>query len=131
MIKKYEKDSLKRIQRRQFVRVKVTLDLIVIVKSPTNNFSPFTTVTVDLSGGGLLMIVPKGVPIKLDDVLHISLTLPNDDHEILNLPAKVVRLSKSNNITRASVAFINLPIQTEQKLIQYCFLFKDKKEEKK
>lgn len=119
IIKKPEQDSLKRIQRRQFVRVKTTLDLVV--KSPINDFSPFKTVTVDLSGGGLLMVVPKGVQIKLDDVLHISLTLPIDDHETLNLPGKVVRISKSGDITRASVTFIDLPIQTEQQLIQYCF----------
>ncbi|HEY4602527.1 MAG TPA: flagellar brake domain-containing protein [Cerasibacillus sp.] len=122
MILKPEKDSLKRIQRRHFVRVKTTLDLVV--SSPENGFSPFETVTVDISGGGLMLVVPKGVQLNIGDLLHISLVLPTDavDGESLDLLGKVVRLSHSADIKRASVTFIDLPFQIEQQLIRYCFL---------
>lgn len=121
MITKPEKDSLKRIQRRQFVRVKTTLDMVV--SSPESTFPPFKTVTVDISGGGLMMVVPQQVQLNTNDLLHISLFLPTDydNSESLDLQGKVVRLSHSGDIERASVAFIDLPLRIEQQLIRYCF----------
>jgi len=43
-----------RIQRRQYVRVDTNID--VAVYSLTNKFPPYTTVTADVSGGGMALL---------------------------------------------------------------------------
>lgn len=43
-------EELKRVQRRNFVRVDAAVD--IAVHSPDQPFPPFTTVTNDISGGG-------------------------------------------------------------------------------
>src|SRR5690625_3323193 len=54
-------EQIDRIQRRNFVRIKATVD--VAVHCPQLTFRPFTTVSYDISGGGLSIFVSNDIEL--------------------------------------------------------------------
>lgn len=110
-----------RIQRREFVRVEAAID--VAVHSKEQNFSPFTSVTSDISGGGLSIIVNDQSQFKLGEELDIWLALPliAGKIEYIHSSAQIVFIQSKNKINTISVKFLSLKQQEQQKIISYCF----------
>lgn len=122
VLKQPEKENMERIQRRKFVRVKTAAD--IAVHSRENKFAPFTTVTVDLSGGGLSFIVPIGIQIDRKDQVDIHLVLiqQTGDYSYLDLQGEVVRVVQHDtSVEIASVKLVSLDEADKQSIIQYCF----------
>lgn len=116
------KDEIKRIQRREYVRVDTAVD--VAIHSKKESFSPFTTVSVDLSGGGLSVIIPKGVQMEEKEDIHVNLVLPmhSGDYNYLNLNGEVVRVLQNDfSANTASIKLLSLSEQDKQAIIRYCF----------
>lgn len=61
--------NVKRIQRREFVRIQTAVDMAI--HSQLETFAPFTTVTHDISGGGLALILPTNRQLPIDEYVDI------------------------------------------------------------
>jgi c-di-GMP-binding flagellar brake protein YcgR len=115
---------LVRIQRRQYVRVEAMVDVAI---HPTNNeFSPFTTVTSDISAGGAAVVLPsniKGFKAGIQVETWFALQMKSGDYHYLKIPSKVVRIFQSENpdILRASLQFLEMSQQERILLIRYSF----------
>ncbi|GGA61158.1 flagellar brake protein [Ornithinibacillus halotolerans] len=115
-------DQFLRIQRRQYVRVNASLD--IAVQSNEFNFLPFTTVTMDISGGGLSIIIPEGIPMTESERINLTLVLPlhSGEYHYLELIGEVVRvIHKQDSLRTASIKFISPEKQDQQVIIHYCF----------
>ncbi len=115
-------EAIKIVQRREHVRVKTVID--VAVHCPDNSFSPFTTVTIDISGGGLSFITPKEITLQPKQQIIIWIVLPMNSGEIkyFELKSEIIRSTHNEtDIRSTSVKFISLPHTIEEQIIQFCF----------
>lgn len=122
LIKLPEKKKIKRIQRREFVRVESAID--VAIHSLTKKFVPFTTVTEDISGGGLSFIIPERDILTIGEYIQVFIVLPmnNIDSYYISVEAKVVFIkSLKSNINITSVKFTKITKIDQQLIIRYCF----------
>jgi c-di-GMP-binding flagellar brake protein YcgR len=111
--------EIKRIQRRQFVRIDTTLD-IAIQREGMNGFA---TVTSDISGGGLSFIVPKGEKLDRGETIHILIVLyfQSGKFVYINVPSEIVFIQEKNRIRTCSVRFLKLNSKDRQRIISFCF----------
>ncbi|MBP3039709.1 flagellar brake domain-containing protein [Bacillaceae bacterium Marseille-Q3522] len=114
--------QMKRIQRRQFVRIATAVD--VAVSSFHHEFQPFTTVTEDISAGGAALFVKKGIGVFPEMIVKTMLVLPMPDEEYkyMTLKSKVVRKREQNNTSDIiSVEFLNPSALERQALLRFTF----------
>lgn len=122
MIKIPEKEKIKKIQRREYVRVPVAVDIAVHDKK--NRFTPFTTITVDVSGGGISFVLPNELLLNRGDqiIIWMVLNFTPDKYEYLKLEAEIVRINNRENTTpTASAKFLFYNTKEQQTIIQFCF----------
>lgn len=128
---KHPHDNIRRIQRRQFVRVNTAVDIAVYCVN--ESFRPFVTVTVDLSGGGLSLILPKHATLSEGQHVKVWMVLQmySGKYEYIKVETEVIRVySAKNSLKVASVKFMSTTPHIEQLMIQYC-LEKQREERKK
>lgn len=115
------KEHYSRIQRREFVRLDTSLDLAVYSKEEM--FAPFTTITNDISGGGMSATLPKDHKLEKDNLVLVWISLPYRSGEIqyLSVEAKVIRVRLQDGWPRASFAFVSLEDGAREKIIRYIF----------
>lgn len=115
------KNEVKRIQRREFVRIETAVD--VAVYCPENSFAPFTTVTKDISGGGASIIVPPSISLRNDQQvnLYIIIKSMNSPYHYIQTEANVVLLRNEDNIHTMAVQFLMDDEREQEKIIFYCF----------
>lgn len=116
-------EELKRIQRRDYVRIGSINDIAIHAKA--REFPPFTTVTNNISGGGLTFLLPEQVSIlpgtKVDAWLVLYLDSGVVEH--LQIEAVVIRTTqgtegRSNTV---SIQYEKIDDHTRQTIIRYCF----------
>lgn len=117
-------EEIKRIQRREFVRVKTAID--IAVHSDMKEFTPFSTITFDLSGGGISVLLPKGISLAEKSKLLLWMVLPNktEGNEYLKIKGEMIRERETeveSKIKKASIRFISLPRTEQQKIVRFCF----------
>ncbi|UOQ47560.1 PilZ domain-containing protein [Gracilibacillus caseinilyticus] len=124
LIMNFDKEQLKKIQRREFVRVESLLDISVRSRNQEPSFVPFTSVTHDISGGGLSILIKNNLVINEGEMLDIMLVLPLDNEiEYLHLIGTAIRIHsicENNNIL--SVKFVEIDKKDQQHIIRYCFI---------
>ncbi|MFA9556124.1 flagellar brake protein [Evansella sp. AB-rgal1] len=110
-----------RIQRRQYVRIELPID--VAVQPLSNNVHPFTTVTIDISGGGMALLLPSNHTLKQDDEVNSWLPLHYQSGEItyINVTAKVVRIIPEKDNDKGSFQFVAIKEGDRQKIVRFCF----------
>lgn len=116
-------DKLLRIQRREYVRIETAVD--VAVHDPLKRFSPFTSVTFDISGGGAAVILPtdhhlkSGMEIEVWFVIHLN----NGDIKYLQTTSRVVRIVFGGGVQRdkASLQFMDIRESDQQTIVRFCF----------
>lgn len=122
-IKNPQEEKIKRIQRREFVRVKTTIDMAV--HCPRDSFSPFITVTVDISGGGAMIIRPHTAALNLHQRVHVYFPLAdaNGNYEYIDTAAEIVRIEERKGVhtDTASVKFLFEHVRDQEKIIRFCF----------
>ncbi len=122
IITKPEKEEIKRIQRRDFVRVNWTVD--VAVHPLHGEFKPFVTVTDDISAGGASILVPKNLPLYPGQQLICWFVLlrKTGKYNYLKLRCEIIRIS-GMNVKRnlMSVKFLDKSAKDEQNLLQFCY----------
>ncbi|WP_280768248.1 flagellar brake protein [Salipaludibacillus daqingensis] len=115
------KEEYIRIQRRQYVRVDTNID--VAVYSSINKFTPFTTVTADVSGGGMALVLPEDHSISSEDIITTWLALPYQSGEMnyLEVRARAIRIFKERGRIKGSFEFVDTGELDRQKIVRYCF----------
>jgi c-di-GMP-binding flagellar brake protein YcgR len=117
-------DKLVRIQRRRYVRVKVNTD--VAIHPLHQEFTPFATMTSDISAGGAAVVLPPRYERQLLPGMVVEawlvLTMRSGEYHYLKIKAKIVRIFQGENgINKASLQFLDVAPQDRVRLIRYSF----------
>lgn len=115
-------ENFRRIQRRQFIRVDAAVD--VAVSSSTETFSAFTTVTTDISGGGVSVVIPSTISVRENERCDICLVLKTDadQYHYVRMKAEIIRIhNRENEIHTASLNFLDIDNNDRQHIIRFCF----------
>ncbi|UOE92361.1 flagellar brake domain-containing protein [Alkalihalobacillus sp. LMS39] len=117
------KDKYSRIQRRNYVRVDTGVD--VAVHSPEGVFEPFTTLSLDLSGGGIAISVPPGknLPDQGEVICWFVLHMKSGEIFYIRATCKIIRVFQKLDETRerASLEFSSIHERDRQRVVRYCF----------
>ncbi|WP_440895752.1 flagellar brake protein [Amphibacillus sp. Q70] len=123
LLLRFDQNELKKVQRREYVRVDANLD--VAISDPNDEEKEFTTVTKDVSGGGISVILPEGIQIEPTTALDLVIVLCSKDDEIdyIFARAEVIRTYEKTKESKKilSMKFINIYERDRQLMIQYCF----------
>ncbi len=106
--------EVKKLQRRNFYRVKSDLDVIV---RRLGDVIFEETIILDISGGGLKFLSRQD--FKLGDLVELNITLLGED---LDLEAKVVKVDKIGfGKSEVSVEFYDLYEDDQNVIVKYVF----------
>ncbi len=123
LLKYPEEEAFAQIQRRNFLRIEANID--IAVHSLDDVFKPFTTLTSDIGGGGVQVVLPDDHLLSVGDRLMLWIVLPmqSDRRHYLKVDAETVRIftDKYTNKPKASFSFGKLDDKTREPLIRYCF----------
>ncbi|RXJ03924.1 pilus assembly protein PilZ [Anaerobacillus alkaliphilus] len=116
-------DKYNRIQRRQHVRVDASID--VAVHSINKEFTPFVSVTADISGGGIALVLPKNHTFSggEDIICWLSIHLQTGEIKYVKVECHVIRIisTKDSPREKASIQFSNINENDRQTIIRYVF----------
>lgn len=115
----YEGDEgLIRIQRRQFVRVKVAIDVAVEIEDHVMQL-----VTEDISAGGVAINITNTSVLQKEAVVSLLLVLPFVKRETQYVRAKgrVIRIWEDGRRKIASLEFVEISTVDRQQIVQFCF----------
>ncbi|RLL48190.1 pilus assembly protein PilZ [Oceanobacillus piezotolerans] len=121
-VKYPEKEQIKKVQRREFVRIDTAVD--VTVHSVNESFEPIVTVTSDISGGGISIIIPHEDYFQKGDRAQVMLVLPMLSGRYYYIKAEVevvINRSISNGVVASSLKFISIEKDAQQNILQFCF----------
>ncbi|QSS98486.1 flagellar brake domain-containing protein [Pontibacillus sp. ALD_SL1] len=117
------KKKMIRIQRRQYVRVETAVD--VSVQGLPGRQEPFTTITLDISGGGAAVIPPEYHQLQEQDHLEVWFVIPLTSGETHYIKAisRIVRIfqEKATNRDQLSLEFMQIDNRDREVLIRFCF----------
>ncbi|HWO95712.1 MAG TPA: PilZ domain-containing protein [Bacillus sp. (in: firmicutes)] len=112
-----------RIQRRQYVRVPVSVS--VAIHPIEGKFSPFVTRTEDISAGGVAVFINQNIEVKHNEFVKVWLTLPMQSNEFsyLELRARVVRVvsPEEGRSGKLSLQFLDVEDRKKEKIIRFVF----------
>lgn len=113
-------EKLERIQRRRYVRVETSVDVSIQGEEGAH-----TTVTSDISGGGVAVVQPKTRALQEGENLNMILVLGMNSGEYyyVETTGTVIRViqQKNSNPAKVSVEFDDILDKHRQKVIQFCF----------
>ena len=125
VIKRPEKDTVKKIQRRRFFRVKVTDEMILYIPEEENpdKKKKVKVYTHDLSGGGISFLSKDNI-VNIDDAVTGTLYLKKKHQSMTkHFEATIVNVIKHNDrFYRISLQFENISEKDQSDIISYCFL---------
>lgn len=117
------KESLYRIQRRQFVRVETATD--VAIHSTNQNFSPIVSITSDISAGGASVLLPPETKLTSGIIINTYFVLPmlSEEYHYVSLKSEVIRMIEGKNGDRDKVSLKFKEISEHVRLlfIKFCF----------
>ena len=114
-------DHIKKIQRREYVRINT--DVNVAVHNISSTFQPFITVTRDISGGGVAIIIPRNIILVEGEMVQLYLVLKStySDFEYVTTKGEIIRTTIENHVRTTSLKFHFYNENDRQKIIKYCF----------
>lgn len=114
-----EPEDVRKIQRRQYVRVDAALDIALTF--PESNLKT-TAVTKDISSGGCAVYLPRNIRPGEHDTGKALLVLPlKEGYQYLQLLFSVVRLFETGGKTGASLQFKDTSAKERQYILRFCF----------
>jgi len=114
-------NNMQVIQRRQHVRVEANLD--IALHPLEREFDSFSTVTLDISGGGCAVHIPATHRLIEGQDSQLWIVLPLEDRKLhyINVKANLIRLFEVKGQTRASFRFLTLSNSDRMQIIRFCF----------
>lgn len=120
---RYDQNKLTKIQRREYVRVDANLD--VSITDPEGEVEVFTSVTKDISGGGLSVILPANIEVRSGIPVDLLIVLRTREEEIdyIFTRAETIRTFELAKEAKQllSLKFVDIYEQDRQQIIQFCF----------
>lgn len=109
-------DSMELVQRREFVRV--TAAKRVVLENEDGDVLA-QGLTSDISGGGMLVQLPRSADITVDTVIFFSLSLGLTDYDDqVNGTARILRRTDEN---RVALEFEHISRRDQERLIRFVF----------
>lgn len=110
-----------KIQRREYVRINIDVD--VAIHSISETFAPFTTVTRDISGGGMAVVTPGQISLINNEVVDVYFVLKSrySDIQYIKTEAEIIRTTFLNELQHTSLRFNFDDERKRQTVIKYCF----------
>lgn len=125
------KQEHERIQRREYVRIQTSVD--TAIHCPNHSFAPLTTVTADISGGGLSVFINDTIFQDNQSVqVRLVLNMMSGHFYYILAEAAFIRYKRieGSNVQTASLMFTSISKNDRQQIIHYCFE-KQREERKK
>ncbi|MBM7542501.1 flagellar brake protein [Amphibacillus cookii] len=121
LILAFDQSKMKKVQRREYVRVPVNLDISIL--NLNNPLKPLVTVTKDISGGGVAVVLPPDHFYEPGVSLELILVLSSGDRQIdyIVTEAETIRIESSNDKQVLSMKFVTINENDRQRIIQFCF----------
>ncbi|MFP7253157.1 PilZ domain-containing protein [Terribacillus goriensis] len=118
-----KEDAIRKIQRRQYVRIMTSTD--VALHSNEAGVPPISSITLDISGGGLSLLLPEkhGFKEGMNVTLYIAYSLQKEGPAFLTASGNIIRIvrnEKSGKII-ASIQFDEIKERDRQAIIRFCF----------
>jgi c-di-GMP-binding flagellar brake protein YcgR len=118
-----ENEKISRIQRRQYVRVDTSVDVAL---HPINKaYTPFTSVTTDISGGGAAIILPPNKLLRpgMEALCMFVLPMDSGEYHYLKIKCKIIRIAdmRDSNRKKVPLEFINIQESERQLIMKYCY----------
>lgn len=112
-----------KIQRRNYFRLKIILPVYFrkIAADEEAADNPIQRAyTLDISGGGMRIAVPRKISLKEGEILQCLVSLENTD---ISVKGEVVRISPSaeNNMMEVGIAFRDIHQNVQDRLIAFIF----------
>ncbi|MFC4768884.1 flagellar brake protein [Effusibacillus consociatus] len=126
VIRKPEKEAIRRKQRREYVRVPASISVeLVLMDLETRKIHTIPSITRDISGGGLSLIIRRDSPVKTGDLAGFRFRLNVDGkiHEIIG-KTRVLKVSKASDPSArntCSLKFVEISETNRQTIIQYVY----------
>ncbi|MBM0064623.1 flagellar brake protein [Alkalicoccobacillus gibsonii] len=117
-------DQIIKLQRREYVRISARAD--VAVHPFHTDYYPFASTTVDISGGGCAITLPRNYqcpPIGEMVMLYLVLHRPSGTVDYLQVKADIVRIIQPSEHSqeRLSFEFLQLAKRDREKIMTYIF----------
>lgn len=114
-------DNYVRVQRRKFVRVQKAIDVAIEIKG----MPPFSSITEDVSAGGVAVVLPESVQIESLAEAKVYAVIPSQHAEprYIEADAELVRVHQNEKSNRSlgSFQFKDIPYAEQQLLMRFCF----------
>jgi c-di-GMP-binding flagellar brake protein YcgR len=125
LIKMPPKEHVKRTQRRNYLRVKTSVDMAVKTEDKVRNYH-FLARTNELSGGGLSFACEEKYRFKAGDRLHIWLSLPNKTGSVAHAFAvmEIVRCRQAMEPGKPQLIsgkFVRITESDRAKIVRACY----------
>ncbi|MTT31257.1 pilus assembly protein PilZ [Terrilactibacillus sp. BCM23-1] len=123
MLQYPSREDIKVIQRRNYVRVQVSVDVAIHFKQQDKE--PFTTLSSDIGGGGILINLPANQELIEEEMVNVWVSLPmqSGQFQYIQLTGRVVRLfnDKKTGTDKASIEFKETTEKQREPIIRFCF----------
>ncbi|WP_017472213.1 flagellar brake protein [Amphibacillus jilinensis] len=121
LILAFDQSKMEKVQRREYVRVPVNLDVSIL--NPNTPSKPLVTVTKDISGGGIAVVLPIDYDYNPGTSLELTLVLFSGERQIdyIVTEAETIRVESHNDKQLLSMKFVNINENDRQRIIQFCF----------
>ncbi|MFP7477340.1 flagellar brake protein [Terribacillus saccharophilus] len=118
-----EHDEIRKIQRRQYVRIMTSTD--VAIHSDEAGITPISSITLDVSGGGISMLLPEkhGFKEGMGVTLYLAYSLQKEGPAFLTASGSIVRIVRNGKTGKiiASIRFDEIQERDRQAIIRFCF----------
>ena len=116
-------ETCRRIQLRKFVRIPTILEVMYAeVPEEGNQYEFIKSTSLDLSGGGIRLLLKKDLPVGAKLLLKIDLPIKNR-LECLEIMGRVVRSLPDEHLElfQAAVHFIEISRRQQDLIVRYIF----------
>ncbi len=105
------------------------LDMILSIQSQTfiEKDYPHTTEVIEIGGGGLKCLVPKGIEVTVGDYLDFVIILSSFPLWMVGVIGEIKRIEEDNGINILAVEFVQIKESDKEDIIQ--FVFKEEREQ--
>lgn len=110
--------NIQRVQRRQHVRLAIILDVTIEYIDIKKNI--ITTVTKDISAGGVQVVLEEPLP----DDLEVTISLPLTEEMAVETKGEIVRVvfpKSPRSLFTMAIKFNEIPEEEQEKITKYIF----------
>lgn len=123
LVEKPAENSIVKIQRRDYLRVPLKLNLILVLQNPVEIVN---VETLDLSGGGLLFSTSKVLPLENEQTVNGVIQLPHWKNGTIDIRffgsvKRVVPPNEQRPVQLIGIQFEDIEERNREQIIRLCF----------